>query len=413
MTFFSFYAQPSCTPGRAAMQTGRIPNRSGMTTVAFQGQGGGLAGGGMDAGVGAEEGRLPDLLHRQVASRRGRLRAAQRAGLRRDEVRRPVSPQRLHLRATRPGSRTWTPKLREMFQKVTKGALSGKAGEKPKQDFKVNGQYVDTPDKGRGRHPVPRRLCREGGASSSWKRRRKIRQAVLHQRQLHEGPPAEPAARPTSSTSRCRRASMRTRSSSWTRASARSWTSCDELGLDKNTLVFYTTDNGAWQDVYPGRRLHAVPRHQGHGARRRQPRSRDCALARQDRAGVAGTTTSSAASTSWPPSPRSPASKLPKKDREGEPIIFDSYDMSPVLFGHRQVGPQGLVLLHRERADARVRPASATTRPSSTSVATTAHAPADLRSTPILAGRARRNMSPPCRRSSISGPTRRNATTSS
>jgi len=42
MQFLSFYAQPSCTPGRAAMQTGRIPNRSGMTTVAFQGQGGGL-----------------------------------------------------------------------------------------------------------------------------------------------------------------------------------------------------------------------------------------------------------------------------------------------------------------------------------------------------------------------------------
>ena len=37
MTFFQFYAQPSCTPGRAAIQTGRIPNRSGMTTVAYQG----------------------------------------------------------------------------------------------------------------------------------------------------------------------------------------------------------------------------------------------------------------------------------------------------------------------------------------------------------------------------------------
>ncbi|MGI9530970.1 sulfatase-like hydrolase/transferase, partial [Lutimonas sp.] len=45
MQFWSFYGQPSCTPGRAAMQTGRIPNRSGMTTVAFQGQGGGLPAG--------------------------------------------------------------------------------------------------------------------------------------------------------------------------------------------------------------------------------------------------------------------------------------------------------------------------------------------------------------------------------
>ena len=56
------------------------------------------AGGGVDAGVGAQDRRLQDLLHRQVASRRGRLRAAQRARLRRDAVLRPLSPQRLHLR---------------------------------------------------------------------------------------------------------------------------------------------------------------------------------------------------------------------------------------------------------------------------------------------------------------------------
>ena len=55
------------------------------------------SGGRMDAGLGAEAGRLQDLLHRQVASRRGRLCAAQRPGLRRDEVCRALSPQCLHL----------------------------------------------------------------------------------------------------------------------------------------------------------------------------------------------------------------------------------------------------------------------------------------------------------------------------
>ena len=30
-----------------------------------------------------------------------------------------------------------------------------------------------------------------------------------------------------------------------------SWIRSASLGIDKNTLVFWTTDNGAWQDVYP------------------------------------------------------------------------------------------------------------------------------------------------------------------
>ena len=80
MTFFSFYAQPSCTPGRAAMQTGRIPNRSGMTTVAMQGQGGGLPAAEWTLGSVLKTGRLPDFLHRQVAFGRSRLRAAERPG---------------------------------------------------------------------------------------------------------------------------------------------------------------------------------------------------------------------------------------------------------------------------------------------------------------------------------------------
>jgi hypothetical protein len=46
-----------------------------------------------------------------------------------------------HLNAYTYGDPTWfpdiDPKLREMFDKVTKGALSGRAGEKPKEEFKV------------------------------------------------------------------------------------------------------------------------------------------------------------------------------------------------------------------------------------------------------------------------------------
>src|SRR6476620_568747 len=98
----------------------------------------------MDHGGGAENGRLQDVLHREMAPRRGRLRAAQRARLRRDEVLRHLPSQRLHLR--RP---TWFPampdELRTMFNKVTKGMMSGNAGEVAKEEFKVNGQYVDKP----------------------------------------------------------------------------------------------------------------------------------------------------------------------------------------------------------------------------------------------------------------------------
>ena len=104
------------------------------------------------------------------------------------------------------------------------------------------------------------------------------------------------------------------------------------LGLDKNTLVFYTTDNGAWQDVYPdagytpfrgtkgtvregGNRVPAIAVMPG----KIKPGSRNHDIVggldlMATFASVAGV-------------------KLPEKDREGEPIIFDSYDMSPVLFG--------------------------------------------------------------------------------
>ena len=98
MQFYSFYAQPSCTPGRAAHADRPHPEPQRHDDRGLPGPGRRPARGGVDAGLGAEDGRLSDLLHRQMASRRGRLRAAHRAGLRRDAVCRPLSPQRLHLR---------------------------------------------------------------------------------------------------------------------------------------------------------------------------------------------------------------------------------------------------------------------------------------------------------------------------
>ena len=62
--------------------------------------------------------------------------------------------------------------------------------------------------------------------------------------------------------------------------------------------------------------------------------------------------------------------KLPENDREGKPIIFDSYDMSPVLFGKgKSERTAWFYFTENELSPARF--ASATTRPCSTCAATT------------------------------------------
>src|SRR5271170_311617 len=147
MTFFSFYGQPSCTPGRAAIMTGRIPNRSGMTTVAFQGQGGGLP---------AAEWTLASVL--KTAGYQTFFTGKWHLG--EDDSALPNAQGYdemkyaglYHLNAYTYADPTWfpdmSPEQRAMFQRVTKGAMSGNAGEQAHEDFKINGQYVNTPDKG-------------------------------------------------------------------------------------------------------------------------------------------------------------------------------------------------------------------------------------------------------------------------
>lgn len=135
MTFFSFYAQASCTPGRAAVQTGRIPNRSGMTAVAFQGQGGGLPAAEWTLGSVLKTGGYKTFFTGKWHLGESDYALPNAQGY--DEMKHALL---YHLNAYTYGDPKWFPEmpaqLREMFQKVTKGALSGNAGQPPREEFR-------------------------------------------------------------------------------------------------------------------------------------------------------------------------------------------------------------------------------------------------------------------------------------
>lgn len=335
MTFFSFYAQPSCTPGRAAMQTGRIPNRSGMTTVAFQGQGGGLP---------KAEWTLGSVLktagYRTYFTGKWHLGESDYALPNAQGYDVMEHCFLYHCNAYTYGDPTWfpdmDPQLREMFDRVTKGSLSGMAGQAAKEDWKVNGQYVDTPDKGVVGIPFLDKYVEQSGLKfleDAAKHPDKpffinINFMKVHQPNL----PAPEFEHKSLSKSKY--------ADSVVELDARIGHVMDklrELGLDKNTLVFYTTDNGAWQDVYPdagytpfrgtkgtvregGNRVPAIALWPG----KIKPGIRNHDIVggldlMATFASVAGV-------------------KLPEKDREGQPMIFDSYDMTPLLLGTGKCG---------------------------------------------------------------------------
>ncbi|WP_374989988.1 arylsulfatase [Rhizobium sp. TH2] len=333
MTFFSFYAQPSCTPGRAAMITGRIPNRSGMTTVAFQGQGGGLP---------AAEWTLASVLKRggyqTYFTGKWHLGEADYAlpnahGF--DEMK---YVGLYHLNAYTYADPTWfpdmDPKLRAMFQKVTQGALSAKAGEKAVEEFKINGQYVDTPviDGKPGVVGIPFfDSYVEKAAIDFLEQASKsdkpffidVNFMKVHQPNL----PAPEFEHKSMSKSKY--------ADSVVELDTRIGRILDKLretGLDKNTLIFYTTDNGAWQDVYPdagytpfrgtkgtvregGNRVPAIAIWPG----KIKPDTKN-----HDIVGGLDLMATFASVAGVP---------LPTEDLEGKPTMFDSYDMSPILLG--------------------------------------------------------------------------------
>jgi arylsulfatase A-like enzyme len=334
MTFFSYYAQPSCTPGRAAMQTGRIPNRSGMTTVAFQGQGGGLP---------AAEWTLGSVLktagYKTYFTGKWHLGEADYALPNAQGYDVMEHAFLYHCNAYTYGDPTWfpdmDPKLREMFWNITKGSLSGNAGEKAHEDFKVNGQYVDTPTIG-GKEgvvgiPFMDKYVEQSGLKFLEDAAKNPNQPFyininfmkVHQPNL----PAPEFEHKSMSKSKY--------ADSVVELDTRIGHIMDKLkalGLDKNTLVFYTTDNGAWQDVYPdagytpfrgtkgtvregGNRVPAIAAWPGKIA---------ADVKNHDIVGGLDLMATFAAVAGV---------KLPENDREGKPIYFDSFDISPVMFG--------------------------------------------------------------------------------
>ena len=147
LTFFSFYAQPSCTPGRAAVQTGRIPNRSGMTTVTFQGQGGGLPAGEWTLASVLKQGGYRTFFTGKWHLGESDYALPTAHGY--DEMK---AVGLYHLNAYTYADPTWFPdmpeELRAMFARVTKGMMEGNAGQPAREVCKINGQYVNTPAQG-------------------------------------------------------------------------------------------------------------------------------------------------------------------------------------------------------------------------------------------------------------------------
>ncbi len=341
MTFFSFYAQPSCTPGRAAMQTGRIPNRSGMTTVAFQGEGGGLP---------AAEWTLASVLkqggYETYFTGKWHLGEADYALPNAQGYDEMKYVGLYHLNAYTYGDPTWfpdmDPALRDMFNKVTIGALSGKAGEKAKEDFKINGQYIDKP----GENITIDGVNYPDGVVGIPFFDGYVEKAAIEFLDKAAETPDTPffinvnfmkVHQPNLPAPEFEHKSLAKSkyADSIVELDTRIGRILEELkktGQDQNTLIFYTTDNGAWQDVYPdagytpfrgtkgtvregGNRVPAIAVWPGHTPADSK---------NHEIIGGLDLMATFAAVAGVP---------LPTKDREGQPIIFDSYDMTPVLTG--------------------------------------------------------------------------------
>lgn len=319
MQFWDFYGQPSCTPGRAAMQTGRIPNRSGMTTVAFQGQGGGLP---------AAEWTLASVLKQANYStyfcgkwHLGEDDYAMPTAHGYDKMENVVL---YHLNAYTYALESWnpdmSPELRAFFKKSTKGVLAGEAGGKVRDTGPVTDANLSELDMNMTVSALQELEALSAKDNPFFM---SINFAKNHQPNV----PSKEFKGKSAAKSKYADAVVELDYNI-----GRIMDKIRELGIEENTFVIYTVDNGAWQDVHPDA---GYTPFRGTKGNDREAGSRVPAVAwwpGQIEAGskshdIVGGLDMMATFASFA------EVELPKNDREGKPMIFDSYDMSNVLFG--------------------------------------------------------------------------------
>ncbi len=322
MMFTDFYAQASCTPGRAAMQTGRNPNRSGMTTVAFQGQGGGLP---------AAEWTLASVLKEADYNTYfiGKWHLGE------DDYAMPIAQGYdkmentflYHLNALTYGLKGWNPQISEdqtqFFIDNTIGILEGEAGSDVREVLSMADMPVEdlanldvvTANMAMAELERLAGLDQPFFMSINW--------AANHQPNLPS--PDFVGASAVKSKYGDKVVELDTHTGAIL-------DKLRALGIEENTLVVYTVDNGAWQDVHPDAGMTPF---RGTKGTDREGGWRVPAFFKWTGKIEAGSKSSDIAGGTdlMATFAHLAGVELPENDRDGQPIVFDSFDMAPVLFG--------------------------------------------------------------------------------
>lgn len=325
MMFTDFYAQSSCTPGRAAMQTGRYPNRSGMTTVAFQGQGGGLP---------AAEWTLASVLkqvnYNTYFMGKWHLGESDYALPTAHGYDKMENTFLYHLNAYTYALDDWHPQMtdeqRAFFKKVTTGVFEGEAGSPAKEVLTIG--EMTTADLSKlddvGARKAVAELERLAGLEQPFFM--SINWAANHQPNLPA--PDFKGKAPIKNDYGDKVHEMDHHSGAILQK-------VKDLGIEDNTLIIYTVDNGAWQDVHPDAGMTPF---RGTKGTDREGAYRVPLFVKWTGKIEPGTKSHDiVGGTDFMATFAHLAGiELPKEDREGQPMIFDSIDMAPVLFGETE-----------------------------------------------------------------------------